>query len=122
MSLILRTEYKKSEQEKIFDEVLVEDRKKAGFLLVRYPRFDGDPYIMSRPSQVLVTYMYMGREITVDKKEAIKRAYNKYLQGEDKIKRFTETTYQRFLRDLDSGKIVARYSMYKSWDIYFYVR
>ena len=122
MPQILKTEYVKGDTKRVFEWSDVQAYRKEGYLKVRTPRFETDPYIISRPSQVLVTYRYGMQEITIDKKIAIKNAYNKYRYG-GKIKSFTEALYREFVKDLEDGTIEARWSKYgQDGNIYFTMR
>lgn len=90
-----------------------------GFILVRGPRFDGDCYVLHRPSRVMVKWIYQNREVSDDKKYAIKSAYAK--KGKP-IKNFTAATFKRFKEDLDAGKITPYFSKFKYGDIFFMLK
>lgn len=124
MVTILRTEYIASERFSTFEQSEVGRLKRLGWKVVNEPKYADQPYVMSKPSKVLVTYMNRGQEITEDYKYEITKAYNKYFpsSSKDKISRFTKSDYERFLRDYKMGKIEARWSKYPGKALYFVVR
>ena len=119
MPQILKTEYVKSSRLEVFHASDLAAYRQEGYLEI-YPEQTEPPFIVSRPSQVLVTYQYKGKERTVDKKRSIMHTYNKY--GGREIKNFTAAEYQRFVADLRDGRVEAKWSKYGEGDIYFFLR
>ena len=116
---VLKAELVKGESVTVFDPAAVTGWERQGYIVVRQPRFDYDPYILHKPSEILITWVYQGREITADKKKAIMDAYSK---SGHKMQRLTDAAFKRFLDDLHSGKILAKFSKYRPSDIFFIVK
>jgi len=113
---VVKVELVKGESVKVFEPGNVSGWEKEGYIMVRPPRYEGDPYILHRPSEVLVTWIYQGREITADKKKAIMSAY--YKAGK-KMTKFTEAAFKRFMDDMHNGRIVPKFSKFVTGDIFF---
>jgi hypothetical protein len=123
IEIVGRPEYVPSESAKVFTGDQINSYKAAGYLLVREGRWEGDPTIMGKPSQVLVTYKWKGDEKTADLKGEIQKAYNRYYRarGKKNIRTFTENTFKMFLKDLDLGRIIALPNKFEGADIWFKV-
>ena len=116
---VVDTQYLKGDSVKAFTAAEVFGYEIDGYILVRLPRFEGDPYILHRKTEVLVSWIYRDHKTTRDKRSAIMKAYNKSGQN---MQKFTEAAYERFKEDLRSGKIVAKFSKFQEGDIFFVVR
>lgn len=115
--------YIASESAKVFTGDQIASYERAGYMKVRGPRWETDPTIMGKPSQVLVTYMWGGSEKTVDLKNEIIKAYNRYYEatGQKRIRNFTESDFERFVSDLQRNKVIALRNKFKGTDIWFKV-
>jgi len=115
--------YIASESAKVFTGDQISSYERAGYMKVRGPRWETDPTIMGKPSQVLVTYMWEGKEKTANLKNEIIKAYNRYYEatGQDRIKNFTESDYKRFVSDLERKRVIALRNKFKGTDIWFKV-
>ena len=115
--------YIASESAKVFTGDQIASYERAGFKKVRGPRWETDPTIMGKPSKVLVTYMWKGEEKTADLKHEVVKAYNRYYEatGQDKIKSFTESDFERFVSDLERKRVIALKNKFEGSDIWFKV-
>lgn len=115
---IVKTVFEPGESKTVYSEANASDWVSEGFYIARKPRFDTDNYILYKKSRVLVTWIYQGREVTDDKKQAIINAYAK--KGKI-IKNFTEAAYLRFEKDLSEGRINPYFSR-RYGDIFFLLK
>lgn len=115
--------YIASESAKVFTGDQIASYERAGYMKVRGPRWETDPTIMGKPSKVLVTYMWKGEEKTADLKREVVKAYNRYYEatGQDKIKSFTESDFERFVSDLERKRVIALKNKFEGSDIWFKV-
>lgn len=123
IEIVGRPEYVPSESAKVFTGDQINSYKAAGYLLVREGRWEGDPTIMGKPSQVLVTYKWKGDVKTADLKDEIQKAYNRYYKkiGEKLIRSFTRKNFERFVEDLDRKRVIALVNQFDGSDIWFKV-
>ncbi len=115
--------YIPSEHARVFTGDQIASYERAGYLKVRDPRWESDPTIMGKPSQVLVTYMWRGEEKTADLKGEIQKAYNRYYRsiGYKVIRSFTEADFDLFVKDLERKRVIALPNKFKGADIWFKV-
>ena len=115
--------YIASESAKVFTGDQIASYERAGYMKVRGPRWETDPTIMGKPSQVLVSYRWEGEVKTADLKNEVQKAYNRYYQarGLKTIRSFQESDFQRFADDVERGKVIALRNKFKGADIWFKV-
>lgn len=120
---VIDTRYIAGETRKVFESQDVNGLLRIGFFKVRGPRFEGDPYILSKPAQVIVRYIWYDGEREDELKAEIKKAYNRYYYStkQKQIKNFTRKAYQQFVEDLSSKQIIALPNKFNGPDIWFKV-
>ncbi len=109
--------FEKGESITFYNEANIDGWEDEGYILVKKTYDEsGVHVVMHKPSRVMITWIYQGREVTADKKQAIINVYEK--KGK-KIKRFTEAAFRRFEKDLQDGKIIPFFSKFRYGDIFF---
>lgn len=119
---VIGTRYVAGKRQKAFKEQ-VSSFTSQGFVIIRKPQHEEEPYILAIPSQVIVTYNWFGEEREDDLKREIKKAYNRYYSAHSKktISNFTKKSYERFVEDLEEHRIVAYPNKFNGPDIWFKV-